>query len=272
MLIDTIQIQIPIVRQCDLINLARSSWYYQSCRDNSYNELLMELMDKQYTRRPFYGIVQMTNWLHSVGHQVNHKRVKRLMNQMGIQAIYPKRKTSVPNPEHKVFSYLLRNLPITYPNQVWATDITYIRMHPGWLYLVAIMDWYSRYVISWELSNTIDTHFCLEALEQALRKNKPDIFNSDQGAQFTSNDFTARLESSGIRISMDGRGRVFDNIFVERLWRTVKYEEVYLHDYQSVGEARKQLRDYFKFYNEERFHKSLGQKTPDEIYFGAKNI
>ena len=166
MLIDTIQI--PIVRQCDLINLARSSWYYQSCRDNSYNELLMELMDKQYTRRPFYGIVQMTNWLHSVGHQVNHKRVKRLMNQMGIQAIYPKRKTSVPNPEHKVFSYLLRNLPITYPDQVWATDITYIRMHPGWLYLVAIMDWYSRYVISWELSNTIDTHFCLEALEQAL--------------------------------------------------------------------------------------------------------
>lgn len=271
MLIDTRDFTLPIFRQCELVNLARSSWYYRSCRDDSYNEELMRLLDEEYTRHPFYGIGQMTNWLHSRGHPVNHKRVERLMKRIGIQAIYPKRKTSIPNREHKVFPYLLRELEITGQNQVWAADVTYIRMHTGWLYLVAIMDWYSRYVVSWALSNSLDVYFCLEALESALAINKPAIFNSDQASQFTSNDFTDRLEAAGVKISMDGRGRIYDNIFIERLWRTVKYEEVYLHDYQSVKEAREQLCSYFRFYNEERFHTSLGNKTPAEIYFGWRN-
>lgn len=267
MLIDTCS-KLPVLRQCDLLDLARSSFYYQPGRDDSYNELLMRLLDEKYTARPFYGIDQMTNWLRSIGHAVNRKRVRRLMQQMGIQAIFPKRKTSVPNYEHRVYPYLLRELVIDRPDQVWAADITYIRMKPGWLYLVAIMDWFSRYVVSWTLSNTMDVFFCLEALEQALSGNRPEIFNSDQGAQFTSRDFTGRLEETGIQISMDGRGRVYDNIYVERLWRTVKYEEVYLHDYQSVREARGRLGDYFRFYNEERFHSSLGCRPPAAVYFG----
>lgn len=268
MLIEPASPRIAIARQCDLIDLARSTWYYQPCRDDSYNEELMRLLDEEYTRHPFRGIGQMTNWLRSIERLVNHKRVERLMRQMGIQAIYPKRHLSVSNPGHKIYPYLLRDMIITQPNQVWATDITYIRMRPGWLYLVAIMDWYSRYVVSWMLSNTADVQFCLDALEQALLKNKPEIFNSDQGAQFTSNDFTGRLESSGIQISMDGRGRVYDNIYVERLWRSVKYEEVYLHDYQTVSEAKSLLGTYFRFYNEQRRHSSLGKKTPAAIYFG----
>ncbi len=230
----------------------------------------MRLIDEEYTLHPCRGREQMTDWLSSIGHHVNPKRVRRLMHIMGIQAIYPKRKTSIPNKEHKVFPYLLRGMRIEYPNQVWATDITYIRMHPGWLYLVAIMDWYSRYVISWELSNTMDVHFCLEALGNALAKHKPDILNSDQASQFTSRDFTEKLETAGVRISMDGRGRVYDNIFIERLWRTVKYEEVYLHDYQSIMEVKEGLKTYFRFYNEERFHRSLNKKTPAAVYYGGK--
>jgi putative transposase len=252
------------------LDLARSSCYYQPHRDDSYNEFLMRLIDEEYTRHPFRGREQLTDWLDSLGHHVNPKRVRRLMHIMGIQAIYPKRKTSIPNKEHKVFPYLLRDMRIEYPNQVWATDITYIRMHPGWMYLVAIMDWYSRYVISWELSNTMDVHFCLEALGNALAKQKPDIVNSDQASQFTSRDFTEMLEASGIRISMDGRGRVYDNIFIERLWRTVKYEEVYLHDYESIREVKEGLKMYFRFYNEERFHSSLNKKTPAAVYFEGK--
>jgi putative transposase len=270
MLVETYS-TIPVFRQCDLVNLARSSFYYQPRSDQSYNEELMRLLDKEYTRHPFYGIDQLTNWLRSIGHPVNRKRVRRLMQKIGIQAIFPKRKTSIPNPEHRIFPYLLRETEIIRPNQVWAADITYIRMNPGWLYLVAVLDWYSRYVVSWSLSNSLDVFFCLEALEQALTKNKPDIFNSDQGAQFTSGDFTGRLEKAGIQISMDGRGRVYDNIYVERLWRTVKYEEVYLHDYQTVREAREQLGDYFRFYNQERFHSSLGCRPPAEVYFGRKD-
>jgi len=230
----------------------------------------MRLIDEEYTRHPFRGIGQMTDWLDSAGHHVNHKRVERLMQEMGIQAIHPKRRTSVADKEHKVFPYLLGGMKIEYPNQVWATDITYIRMNPGWLYLVAIMDWYSRYVISWELSNTMDVHFCLESLGAALAKNKPDILNSDQASQFTSRDFTEMLETAGVRISMDGRGRVYDNIFIERLWRTVKYEEVYLHDYESIRQAKEGLKTYLQFYNEERFHSSLNRKTPAEVYFGGK--
>lgn len=270
MLIETCP-AIPILRQCDLINLARSSFYYQSQRDDLYNEELMRLLDEEYIRHPFRGAPQMTNWLHSIGHPVNHKRVERLMQNMGIQAVFPKRRTSVPNPEHRIFPYLLRDIDIIRPNQVWAADITYVRMNPGWLYLVAVMDWYSRYVISWTLSNSLDVFFCLEALEQALTKNRPEIFNSDQGSQFTSGDFTGRLQKEGVQISMDGRGRVYDNIYVERLWRTVKYEEVYLHDYRSVGEAREQLGDYFRFYNKERFHSSLGNRPPAEVYFGRRD-
>jgi len=230
----------------------------------------MRLIDEEYTRHPFRGIGQMTDWLDSAGHHVNHKRVERLMQEMGIQAIHPKRRTSVADKEHKVFPYLLGGMKIEYPNQVWATDITYIRMNPGWLYLVAIMDWYSRYVISWQLSNTMDVHFCLESLGAALAKNKPDILNSDQASQFTSRDFTEMLETAGVRISMDGRGRVYDNIFIERLWRTVKYEEVYLHDYESIRQAKEGLKTYLQFYNEERFHSSLNRKTPAEVYFGGK--
>ena len=192
------------------------------------------------------------------------------MQKMGMQAICPKRKTSIPNKEHKIFPYLLREMRIEYPNQVWATDITYIRMHPGWLYLVAIMDWYSRYVISWELSNTMDVNFCLEAMSAALAMHKPEILNSDQASQFTSRDFTGMLETAGVRISMDGRGRVYDNIFIERLWRTVKYEEVYLHDYESIREAKERLNKYFGFSNEERFHSSLNKKTPAAVYFEEK--
>lgn len=271
MLINT-KHQIPVRRQCELIGLPRSSWYYQPCRDDSYNELLMRLIDEEYTRHPFRGREQMTDWLRSIGYPVNHKRVGRLMQKMGIQGIYPKRKTSIPNKAHKVFPYLLRGVKIEYPNQVWATDITYIRLRSGWLYLVAIMDWYSRYVVSWEISNTMDVYFCMEALGNALGKNKPDILNSDQGSQFTSIGFIQRLEMAGVRISMDGRGRVYDNIFIERLWRTVKYEEVYLHDYESAREAKGGLKTYFRFYNEERFHRSLNKKTPAEIYFGEKNL
>ena len=189
----------------------------------------MRLIDAEYTRHPFYGREQLTNWLGSMGHHVNSKRVRRLMQLMGIQAIYPKRKTSIPNKEHKVFPYLLQGMRIEYPNQVWATDITYIRMHPGWMYLVAIMDWYSRYVISWELSNTMDVHFCLDALVNALSTKKPDILNSDQGSQFTSRDFTGILETAGVRISMDGRGRVYDNIFIERVYRQTFWHKLALN-------------------------------------------
>jgi len=227
----------------------------------------MDLIDQQYTKRPFYGARQMTELLRRQGYWVNHKRVERLMRKMGIMAIYPKPHTSLKDDSHKVYPYLLRDLPIIYPNQVWCADITYVRMHHGFLYLVAIMDWFSRYILSWELSNTLDVHFCLEVLEQALRIAKPEIFNTDQGCQFTSNPFTGLLEKNNILISMDGRGRAFDNIFIERLWRTVKYEEIYLHDYQDGIETYFALDKYFRFYNEERFHSSLDYKTPAEVYY-----
>ncbi len=261
--------KIPLIRQCELANLARSSFYYQQCRDDSYNEKLMNLLDKGYTDYPFYGIRQLTRWLRSIGYKVNHKRIKRLLRKMGIHAIYPKRNLSLANCGHKIYPYLLRRMKIVRPNQVWATDITYIRMKPGWLYLVAILDWFSRYVIGWKLSNTLDVHFCREALENALLKATPEIFNSDQGAQFTSRDFTGILEKAGIQISMDGRGRAYDNIYVERLWRSVKYEEVYLNDYQTVSEAKRGIETYFRFYNEQRFHSALDGKRPAEIYFSG---
>jgi putative transposase len=228
----------------------------------------MRLLDEKYTADPYYGIRRMTAWLQSQGHRVNHKRVARLLRKMGLEAIYPKPRTSVPHPEHRVYPYLLRGVWITRVNQVWSTDITYIRLHSGFVYLVAVMDWYSRYVLSWALSITMDVSFCLDALNDALRRAQPEIFNSDQGAQFTSIDFTGRLESAGIRISMDGRGRALDNVFIERLWRTVKQEEVYLKDYRTPREAVQQLETFFIRYNEHRQHSSLGYQTPATVYAG----
>lgn len=228
----------------------------------------MRLLDEQYTRTPFYGARRMTYWLGQQGYGVNVKRVRRLLRQMGLEAIYPKPRLSQPGPGHRIYPYRLRGLRIDRPNQVWGSDITYIRLRQGFIYLVAIMDWFSRYVLAWEVSVTLDSAFCLAALEWALKKGSPEIFNTDQGAQFTSLDFTKRLEESGITISMDGRGRAMDNIFVERLWRSVKYEEVYLKDYEEAAEAAKNLGCYFVFYNLERPHQSLGYQTPAAIYSG----
>jgi putative transposase len=228
----------------------------------------MRLLDEQYTRTPFYGRPRLTHCLRQLGYRVNPKRVARLMHQMGIQAIYPKPRLSLPDKQHRVYPYLLGGLSIERPNQVWSTDITYIRLQQGFLYLVAILDWHSRYVLSWELSNSMDASFCLSSLDRALDQAHPEIFNSDQGSQFTSQEFTSKLEDAKIRISMDGRGRAFDNIFIERLWRSVKYEEVYLKSYQSVWEATDGLDRYFQFYNQERLHQSLEYRTPHQIYFG----
>ena len=265
-MIDPGNIQVPIYRQCELLGLCRSSYYYQSQRDDSYNLMLMNLIDEQFTRAPFYGVPLMVAWLNIQGHEVNPKRVRRLMRLMGLQAIYPKPRLSSSNQKHKKYPYLLKGLMIDRPDQVWCADITYIRMVQGFVYLVAIMDWYSRFVLAWEISTTLDTVFCLAALEQALELSKPGIFNTDQGSQFTSLEFTGRLEQDGIQISMDSRGRVFDNIFIERLWRSVKYEEVYLHQYRTVSEARTLLTKYFLFYNMERLHESLGYQTPYQFY------
>lgn len=226
----------------------------------------MRLIDEQYTLTPFYGIRRMTACLHRQGHSVNHKRVQRLMRLMGIEAIYPKPRLSKKDEQHKVFPYLLRGLTIERPNEVWASDITYIRLRRGFVYLVAVMDWFSRYVLSWAISVTMDVHFCLEALGYALDKGTPVIFNTDQGSQFTSREFTSMLQNAGVRISMDGKGRVFDNIFIERLWRSVKYEEVYTKDYADVRACIEGLRSWFLLYNNQRPHQALGYKTPSELY------
>jgi putative transposase len=260
--------KISICRQCELLGLNRSGLYYKPCGETQYNEQLMKLIDEQYIETPFYGIDKMTEWLRRKGHYVNHKRVRRLMRQMGLEAVYPRRKRglSMPDSQHKIYPYLLKNVQIIRPDQVWSADITYVRMYRGWLYLVAVMDWFSRYVLSWEVSVTLESEFCISALRQALSLGKPEIFNTDQGSQFTSDDFTDILKDAGIQISMDGKGRVFDNIFVERLWRTVKVEQVYLRDYQTVAEARYYLGRYFDFYNNQRLHQALGYRTPAEVY------
>ena len=229
----------------------------------------MRLIDEVYTKCPFYGIRRITNALKRLGRGVNHKRVGRLMRLMGLEAIYPKPRLSTACPAHKKHPYLLRGLSIVGPNQVWSTDITYIRLRHGFVYLAAIMDWFSRCVVSWSLSITLDADFCVDMLKEALTTAQPEIFNSDQGVQFTSEAFTGVLENHGVRISIDGRGRAFDNIFVERLWRSVKYEEVYLKDYSGVRDAKDSLRRYFNFYNNERPHQSLGYKTPSEVYFAG---
>jgi putative transposase len=260
--------KIPIYRQCELLGLNRSSLYYKACGETAYNEQLMKLIDEQYIETPFYGIDKMTAWLRRQGHCVNHKRVRRLMRQMGLEAVYPRRKRSlsVPDKQHTIYPYLLKDIQITGPDQVWSADITYIRMYRGWIYLVAIMDWFSRYVLSWEVSVTLESEFCVEALRRALRFGRPEVFNTDQGSQFTSYDFTRVLLEAGVQVSMDGKGRAFDNIFVERLWRTVKVEEVYLRDYQTVTEAAYNLDRYFEFYNTNRLHQALGYCSPAEVY------
>jgi putative transposase len=257
---------LSVVRQCRLLDISRSGLYYQPAGISEENLTLMKLVDHQYLATPFYGARKIATWLKNQGQQVNRKRVRRLMGIMGLKAIYRRPRTSMPAPGHKTYPYLLKGMRITRPNQVWAADITYIPMARGFLYLVAIIDWYSRYVLSWRLSNTLDADFCVEALEEALRKGRPDIFNTDQGAQFTSEAFIALLEQHEVKVSMDGKGRYTDNLFIERLWRTIKYEEVYLKAYQNGREARVGIGNYFRFYNAERPHQALGYRTPAEVF------
>jgi len=270
-MIDREHPNLSVVRQCSLLGISRSSVYSRPRETDEYELELMSLIDRQYLTTPFYGSRRMTVWLRTQGHRVNRKRVQRLMRLMGIEAVYRRPNTSKPSRQHKVYPYLLRGIEISKVNQVWASDITYIPMARGFMYLVIIMDWYSRYVISWRLSNTLDADFCVDALEEALSKGRPQIFNTDQGSQFTSDEFTGMLLGHDIQISMDGKGRYMDNIFVERLWRSVKYEEVYLKAYESVGEARTELGTYLDFYNDERPHQSLGYQTPRYV-FEAGNI
>lgn len=267
MLIDRNHSRLSVSRQCRLLGLPRSCLYYRPRNASSSNEGLMRLIDRQYTATPFFGVRQMTHWLRRQGHAVNVKRVRRLMRLMGLEAIYPKPRLSQQNKAHRVYPYLLKGVTIDQPDQAWCADITYLPMHHGWLYLVAIMDWFSRYVLTWEISTTLDASFCVSALERALSMGHlPGVFNTDQGSQFTSEAFTGVLKDCGIAISMDGAGRVYDNIFVERLWRSVKYEEVYLKDYQTPAEARAGLGWYFRFYNQDRPHAFHDGRTPAEVY------
>jgi putative transposase len=260
--------RLSIRRQCELLGLARSSWYYDPARESEWHLRLMRLIDEQYTRTPFYGSRRMVVALSEQCYPVNRKRVQRLMRLMGLEGLAPGPRTSRPQPQHKIYPYLLRDVHIVRPNQVWGSDITYIPMRSGFLFLTAILDWYSRYVVAWALSNTQDTDFCLEALEQALSEARPEIFNTDQGSQYTSTELTERLKAHEIRISMDGRGRVFDNIFTERLWRTIKYELIYLNDYDTGVALYRGLNEYMSFYNEHRPHQRLGYRTPAEVYYG----
>jgi putative transposase len=261
--------KLSIARQCELIGLNRASYYRcaEGATETAENLELMRLIDEEYTRHPFYGSRKLRDYLCRKGHDVNRKRVRRLMRKMGLRSLAPTPNTSKPNAQHKVYPYLLNGLDINRPNQVWCTDITYIRLQGGFVYLVAVMDWYSRRVLSWEVSSSMDDSFCVSALERALRLHpKPEIFNSDQGSQFTGKAFTDVLKDNGITISMDGKGRCMDNIFIERLWRSVKYEEIYLNEYCSVGVLRKALNKYFHFYNAERPHQSFSGATPMEMY------
>jgi len=262
---------LSIRRQCQLLDLNRATFYWRPMSESSLNLELMRLIDREYTRAPFYGYRRMTARLNNEhGHRVNPKRVARLMQQMGLQAVYPRRRTSISDKQHRKYPYLLRDLTVDRPNQVWAADITYIPLPRGFMYLVAVLDWFSRFVLTWQLSTTLDGAFCLEALRRALRDGQPDIFNTDQGVQFTAQPFINELEVAGIRVSMDGRGRFVDNIFVERLWRTVKYEDIYLKGYESVPALTAGLDDYFQLYNYERPHQSLGYQTPADVHFAAE--
>lgn len=258
---------LSIAKQCQLLNFSRSGYYYECRGESRFNLDIMNKIDELYTEHPTWGSRKIRDHLRNNGFKVNRKRIQRLMQKMGIVAIFPGLKLSTPHPDHKIYPYLLRGLDISRPNQVWCTDITYIRLKHGFVYLVAVMDWYSRKILSWELSVTLDKHFCIDALEAALRKyKKPEIFNTDQGCQFTSPSFTQILKENEILISMDGKGRALDNVTIERFWRTLKYDEVYLKEYESVIDARNQIGDYIKTYNSKRPHASHGGKTPNSVY------
>jgi putative transposase len=262
---------LSIHRQCELLDLPRSSYYRHPAPETDKNLELMRLIDETFTKYPFFGSRQIRNYLRPQGYKVNRKRIQRLMDLMGLTSVAPAKKTTISNRENKIYPYLLRHLNINRANQVWCSDITYIRLRGGFAYLTVIMDWYSRYVLAWEVSVTMDDSFCVSALERALRRyGTPEIFNTDQGSQYTGAAFTGVLGEHGIRISMDGKGRAMDNIMVERLWRSLKYEDIYLKDYETVQELTEGLRRYFEFYNNERPHQSFGGKTPAEVYRGGE--
>ena len=253
-------------RQCELLGLSRSSLYYEPAAETAENLRLMRLLDEEYTAHPFLGSRRLTKWLIEQGEEVNRKRVQRLLRLMGLEAIYPKPKLSVARAGHRIYPYLLRNVSIERPDQVWSTDITYVPLACGFMYLAAVLDWYSRHVLAWRLSNTLDGSFCLEMLDEVLRRGRPEVFNTDQGVQFTAQAWTGRLETAGVAVSMDGKGRCLDNVFVERLWRTVKYEDIYLWRYKDVPQLRQGLGRYFPYYNGERLHQALGYRTPAAVY------
>jgi putative transposase len=257
---------LSVTRQCELLDLPRSSYYYEPGQETPENLALMRLIDEEYTAHPEKGSRRVAVRLKELGHSVNRKRVRRLMRVMGLEAIYPKPRLSVPDRDHRVYPYLLRDVTIDRVNQVWSTDITYIPLVSGFMYLAAVMDWYSRYVLAWRLSNTLDGTFCVELLDEALSRGRPDIFNTDQGVQFTAAAFTGRLEAVGVRVSMDGKGRCLDNVFVERLWRTVKYEDVYLRGYERVPDLMAGLGRFFPYYNEDRPHQSLAYRAPGAVW------
>lgn len=260
--------RLSITRQCELLGISRASFYYKNRRESDYNLHLMRLIDKQYMQTPYYGSRQMVRHLKRYGYKVNRKRIRRLMSQMGIFPVYPRPKTSKPGKDHRIYPYLLRGLEINSPNQVWCADISYIPLKKGFMYMVAIMDWRTRKILSWRLSNTMDINFCIEALEEALyRYGKPDIFNTDQGSQFTSKEFTGLLKEQGIKISMDGKGRWTDNIFIERFWRSFKYECVYLQEFEDGKNMRQSIARWINHYNQDRPHSSLDDKTPNDLYF-----
>jgi putative transposase len=266
-LIEVEHAELSVRRQCELLGLNRSSLYYEAAAETAENLRLMRLIDEQYTAQPVYGSRRMTAWLkHEKGEKVNRKRVQRLMHLMGLEAIYPKPKLSAGGRGHRIYPYLLRDVRIERPNQVWSADITYVPLPSGFMYLAAVIDWFSRYVLSWRLSNSLDGGFCMEMLDEALSRGTPMVFNTDQGVQFTALEWTGRLEKAGVQVSMDGKGRCLDNVFVERLWRTVKYEDVYIRGYEQVSELKRGLNAYFPFYNEKRLHQSLEYKTPSVVY------
>jgi putative transposase len=264
-----IELDVPhlsICRKCELLGLNRSTYYLPPAAESEENLRRMRLIDEQYLKTPFYGSRRMTVFLERRGEAVNRKRIRRLMAIMGLEALHPKPRTTTAAPDARAYPYLLRDRVLTHINEVWSSDITYIPMKHGFMYLTAVIDWYSRYVLSWRLSNTLEGRFCLEALDEALTLGRPEIFNTDQGSQFTSREYTGRLEEAGVAVSRDGRGRALDNVFVERLWRSVKYEDIYIKDYGQVNELESGLTAYFRFYDEDRPHQSLGYRTPGEVH------
>ena len=262
---------ISMARQLELLGLPPSTYYYQPVGETEMNLMLMRMIDERHMTKPFEGVIRMTDWLEdTLGIPINHKRVRRLLGIMDIQTIYPRPRTTIPSKEHVKYPYLLRGLDINRPNQVWCADITYVYMHKGYMYLVAVMDWYSRYVLSWRISNSLDASFCVDALDEALGIATPEIFNTDQGVQFTCNDFISRLKADQIAISMDGKGRAIDNVFIERVWRSVKYEDIYINCYETVPALFRGLGSYFNYHNDEKHHQGdgMGKRRPAEVYYG----